>query len=343
MPQLSPEQLAPMMVGLETTYGSQPATFAPNTQGVLSINSPNAIDPQFGFQAILPHQAGWTKQKQIPTTALQPVNFSFPVTGGTAAATAFRQGPILEAAAAKLTSGATLVYTPAAPADCKSITVAQELVGYQVGVASESVVNEANGVFGNVILRGTPENGLIGEFRGLGIYQDPQETTLKTAYGGGTVAWSGGANNANKFLLSSGNRIKLNNGGSDYYPVCFAFEFDFGVDYGPIPDINSGATYGIFGLQVFDRNPRLTLTLGLDTLAASGVSFQDIHQDAQDGTTWAVTATYTDLSGRTLAFSFPTAQVIGVRKGTANRVRSVIVTLHVQHATAESEWTITHA
>ncbi len=343
MPQLSPEQLAPMMANVETTYGSQPGTFSPANQGFLSINSPNAIEPQFGFQRILPHQAGWTKGKQIPTTALQPVNFQFPLTGGSGAAAGFRQGVLFQAAAAKATTATEITYTPALPSECKSVTLAQELVGYQVGVTSESAVIEANGVFGNVILRGSPENGLIGEFRGLGLYQDPQETTLKTVYGGGSTAWSGGTNNANKFLLSSGNRITLNNGGSDYYPVVSGFEFDFGVDYGPIPDINSGATYGIFTLMTFDRNPTLTLTMGLDTLAAANISFQDIHQDAQDGTTWSVGAVYTDLSGRTFTFDFPTAQVVGVRRGVVNRVRSVAVTLHVQSDTEGAEWSIVHA
>jgi hypothetical protein len=343
MPQLSPEQLAPMMANVETTVGTRPATFVPNTQGFLSINSPNPITPDFGFQDILPHSTGWTKQKSIPTTALQPVNFLFPMTGGTSATAGWRHLPILQAAGCKATTGANIALTPIAPADAKSATFAVEMPGYQVGVTAESVVLEANGCFGSAILRGTFDGGFMGEFRGLGLYLDPAETTLKAAYGGGSTAWSGGTNNANKFILSGSNRIKLNNGGSDYFPMVGSYEFDLGVEYLAIKDINAGSTFGIYSIMVVDRNPRLTLVIGLDTLAASGISYQDINQDAQDGTTWSVGCVYTDLSGRTITIAVPTAQVIGVRLGTAQRVRSVAITLKPQSATPEGEWTITHA
>lgn len=343
MPQLSPLQLAPCMANVETTYGTQPATFSPANQGFLTMASPIALRPDFRYQDIRPHANSFTKQKRIPTTALRPVNFRFPLTGGTGAAAGFRQGVLFEAAGWKATVGASIAYALAPLADIKSITLAQEWPGYAVGVASESVVIEANGVFGNIRLIGTAAEGLYGEFAGLGLFQDPQETTLKTAYGGGTTAWSGGANNANKFILSSGNRIKLNNGGSDYFPVCSRFEFDFGVEVTAIEDINSGATFGIFTELITDRNPTIRLTLGLDTLAAANVSYQDLEQDAQDGTTHAINVTYTDLGGRTIAIAAPTAQVVGVEPAAGNKVRDVVVTYHVQSATAEGEATITHA
>src|SRR6185295_9699086 len=108
-----------------------------------------------------------------------------------------------------------------------------------------------------------------------------------------------------------------------YTPVVNAVEFDLGVEVTPIPDVNAGATFGFFTTLITDRNPRLTLTIALDTASAALVSYQDLKQDAQDGTTHAVTWKYTDLSGRTLLFTIPTAQVIGVRKGTANKIRTV--------------------
>src|SRR5262245_38623826 len=343
MPQLSPIQLAPMMAIVETTYGVQPAAWSPGTTGFLSINSPNAIESDMRFQEILPHQVSWTKLKDIPTTALQPINFQFPITGGTSAILGFRADPIFQCAGMKLTTGASLVYTPAAPDTVKSATMAQELVGYTVGATAQSVVEEANGVFGSIIFRGTAEAGLIGEFRGIGLFQQAQESTLKTLYGGGTTAWTGGANQANKFILSGASRLKLNNGATDYFPVANSMELDLGVEVTPIPDINAGATFGWFTTMITDRNPRLRLSISLDTDSAATVSYQDFKLDAQSGNPHAVSCIYTDLGARTFTFTIPSAQVIGVRKGTGAKVRTVLIDYKVQSATSEGEFTITHA
>jgi hypothetical protein len=343
MPQLSPEQLAPMMAIVEAVYGTQPGAWSPTTSGFLTITSPNAVESDMRYQQILPHQVSWTKQKDIPTTALQPINFTFPLMGGTSAIAGFRASPIFRCAGMKETIGATIIYTPATPADVVSASIAQELPGYVVGSTAESIVEEANGCFGNIIFRGTAETGLMAEFRGLGLFQDAQESTLRTLYGAGTNAWSGGANNANKFILTSPNQLTINNGAGVYAGVVNAMEFDLGVEVTPIPDVNSGATFGFFTTLITDRNPRLTLTIALDTAAAALVSYQDLKQDAQDGTTHAVTWKYTDLSTRTLLFTIPTAQLIGIRKGTANKIRTVQLTYKVQHATSEAEFTITHA
>lgn len=338
--QISAAQPGPVMAGTESVaYGTQPGTFAPNTQGVHCVNSPNAIEADEQFLYIQTHQLNFGQSKDIPTFKTKTVNLQIPIYGGSAANSPPLWNPFIQAAGGKgsVVAGTPGQYTWAQATRSQlatlAATVAQEMVG-----ESTSWVDEVNGCYGNLVFDAAPDRGLIATFTGQGLYQHPQSGTLKSIYGGGSTDWDAGTCNANKFILSSTNRVTVNNGGSDYYPVVKSVRFDLGVQYGPITDINSGATYGVFGIRITGMQPTLTLTIGLDGDTSANVDYLDLYEDADDTTTHAVDWVYTDLGGRTLTFSFPTAQVRPKRKGVAENIRTIDVQYKLQGATA---WSIT--
>lgn len=333
--QISAVQPGPVMCGTESvTYGTQPVTFAPNTQGIHAINSPNAIEADEQFQEIVVHQLDFGQQKDIPTFNTKTVNLQFPLMGGSAANSPPLVNPLFRAAGMY---GAVIAGTPGSyrwvqatrsQLATMAATIAQEMVG-----ETTSWVDETNGCYGTISFVGAADQGLIGTFTGQGLYQAPQSGTLKSVYGGGTTDWSAGTNNANKFILSSTNRVTVNNGGSDYLPLVKQVRFDLGVTYGPITDVNAGGSYGVFGIRISRMQPTLTLTIALDGDTSANVAYDDLYADAQSGTTHDVSWTYTDLAGRTLTFTFPTAQVRTKRKGTAENIRTIDVNYKLQGTT----------
>lgn len=338
--QISAATPGPVMAGTESVaYGTQPGTFSPSTQSVHCMNSPNAIEADEQFLTITTHQLDFGETKDIPTFKTKTVNLEFPIYGGSAANSPPRWNAFIQAAGGK---GSVVAGTPGqytwtkatrAQLTTMAATIAQEMVG-----ESTSWVDEVNGCYGNLILTATADRGLLGNFTGAGLYQHPQSGTLKSIYGGGSTNWDAGTNNANKAILSGSNRVTVNNGGSDYFPLVKQVRFDLGSVYGPITDMNAGATYGVFGVRITQMSPTLTLTIALDGDTSANVDYLDLYEDADDGTTHAIDWVYTDLAGRTLTFSFPTAQVKPKRKGTAENIRTIDITYKLQGTTA---WTIT--
>lgn len=323
--QISAAQPGPVMCGTESVaYGTQPATFVPNTQGVHAMNSPNAIEADEQFQEIVTHQQNFEQSKDIPTFTTKDVNLSFPIYGGSAANSPPLWAPFFQCAGAK---GTVVAGTPGAytftqatrlQVATMAATIAQEMYGDTTGW-----VEEVNGVYGNCVVTAAPDAGIIATLTGKGLMQAPQSGTLKSIYGSGSTNWSAGTCNANKSIVGSTNKLKINNGGSDYIPVCGGFRFDMGVTYGPVTDMNGGDNYGVFGIRITRMQPTLTLTIALDGDTSANVDYSDLYADAAAGTTHAITYIYTDLASRTLTFSFPTAQPKTKRKNVRENVRSL--------------------
>lgn len=338
--QLSAVQPGPVMCGTESVaYGTQPGTFSPSTQAVHCMESPNAIEANEQFQEIVVHQLNFDRGKDIPTFKTKDVNLRFPLMGGSAANSPPRFNPFFQCAGMK---GSVIAGTPGgyqwvqatrAELATMAATIAQEMVG-----ESTSWVEEVNGVYGTCVITAAPDQGVIGALTGTGLFQMPQAGTLKSIYGGGSTNWAAGTNNANKAIVSSTSRLTINNGGSDYFPVCGGWRFDLGVQYGPVTDLNAGATYGVFGVRITGMRPTLTITIALDGDTSANVDYLDFYEDADDTTTHDVTYVYTDLAGRTLSFSWPTAQVQPKRKTVRENNRFVDVTYLLQGSTP---WSIT--
>ena len=194
------------------------------------------------------------------------------------------------------------------------------------------------------MFRGSAEGGFLFEYRGSGLYQDPQAGTLKSIYGGGTSTWSGGTNNTNTFLLSSPNQLTVTpSGGSAYVGVVKSIEFDLGVEITEVTDVNSGATGGLFSISVTDRNPRLTVVWGTDTDNSAAVTYKKFFDDGAGGVTHHVTWKYTDLGSRTLLFDFPYAQITALRDGEAQKVRTLSASYKLTGVAGDDEFLVTHA
>lgn len=328
--QVSAVQPGPVMCGTESVaYGTQPGTFSPSTQAVHCMNSPNAIEADEQFQEIVVHQENFEQTADIPTFSTKRVQLEFPLMGGSAANSPPRFNPFLQCSGLK---GSVVAGTPGGyqwvlatrtQQATLAATIAQEMFGETTGW-----VEEVNGVYGSATITAAPETGVIGSLTGQGLFQGPQSGTLKSIYGGGSTDWSAGTNNANKAIVSSDNRFKINNGGSDYFPICGGFRFDMGVQYGPITDINAGGTYGVFGIRISAIAPTLTATLLFDGDTSANVDYADLYADSQAVTHHQINYTYTDLAGRTLAFDWE-CQVKPKRKGVRENQRSLEITYKI--------------
>lgn len=326
MGQVSAIQPGPVMCGTESVaYGTQPGTFSPSTQAVHVSDSPNAITADEQFHEFQSHQTNFEQNPDISTFTTKRVQLNFPIYGGSAANSPPRWNAFLQCAGLK---GSVVAGTPGsyrwvlatrAQQATLAATISQELFGETTGW-----VEEVNGVYGRCVLAADAATGLTGTLTGQGLYQGPQSGTLKSIYGGGSTDWAAGTLNANKAIVSSTNRLTINNGGSDYIPIAGGWRFDTGTEYGPITDINAGATYGVFGIRISRMAPTLVVTMLYDGDTSANVDYSDLFADSQAGTHHEVTYTYTDLGGRTLAFTWD-CQVRPKRPGTRENHRSLEV------------------
>jgi len=307
---LSVKKITPMCAMKETTYGTRP-TILPQTHGFVTMASPNPVRPEMNFETPDYQQSTWTPNKVIPTNRALPFNFSVPLMGGQAAGADSppRCNGILVACGLKetVTASTSVVYKQALPSEIESATLAAQLGGF----SAAGWTHEINGAYSNMRIR-MPWKGMpMIDFTGRGLFRAPAAGALHTVLGG--TAWAGGPTVANKFALTSTNRLSINNGAGAYTVVGKEVIFDLGIKFEDVGDFNSGATGNILRQAFTDSSePRLILTIALDTDASALASYKDLYDDADDGTTHNVTWKYTDLAGKTILFAFAACQVLTV-------------------------------
>src|SRR5690606_17274299 len=144
------------------------------------------------------HTDSFLLDRDIPTFKMARVRCRFALQGGSAANSPPRFAPMWQCAGAHQAVGAgtpgDVQWTLATRSQLKSTTWAFQLPGF-----TNSAVHEVNGLVGNCVITGSAREGLLCDFDGTGLYQHLQESDFATLYSG---TWSGGTNNANKFILS---------------------------------------------------------------------------------------------------------------------------------------------
>lgn len=320
--------IAPVMCKLEASYGTDP-TPAAATDDLRTYNSSIVADVDVERFAFDSHSQSFTNPPDI--IGARRVNVTLNTlwqgsgTLGTIAVNGFAALDALMSACASTSTAVavtSITYKPSTVAAMESATVWINHHGY---------IHKVNGLLGNIVMRGNPRTGVELAFRGMGKYVAP--VAVSTTFD----AWTGGTQRARPFL---GVACTINNGAA-YTPVLKSFEFDMGVRVEQVDDANNAT--GLWGFLVTDRNPTLRVRLAADTDGSAAITYDEWYTDlfSSGPTTHAVAWTVgAGLTGNSSAFSFPTAQLIEVKHAVENGHRVVDALYKLQHATAESEWSI---
>lgn len=285
-----------MVCGIETAYGAGPAngTFghADNTNlannGLRGVSSPNPVEPRQNFIDFIEHSNDYDEGDTISGIRTVPFSFTLNHQGGATATGLPRHHPLLLAAGLKHTvGGSNVVYQPVADTDTPaSLAIAFEL--------DNSWVWETRGAYVNIIMRLTPNAGWQMEVRGEGKWGGaPTPGTFATVYKAG---WSGGTSYANKVALSGSNRFKINNGGSDYFPVWKQLTLDLGWRWIQDESMNAPNLLDCL-LPESPRQMRATVDVGMDNSSSAAVDYADFFEDADDGTEHEMEFRWADRNG----------------------------------------------
>lgn len=244
--------------------------------GLKAVSSPNPIDARQNFIDFIEHGEGYDEGDTVSGIRTVPFAFNLNFQGGGAATTPPRFGPLLRAAGMNQAIGASSVtYAPVGDAD----TPASAVIGVEL---DNSWVWEVRGCYVNIIMRLTPRSGWQMEVRGEGKWVSgyPTAGTFTTVYKAG---WSGGTSLANKVALAGNDRFKINNGGSDYYPVWKSLAIDLGWRWIQDESMNDPTLLDCL-LPDSPRQMRATVEIGMDNNASAGVPYDELFEDADDGT-----------------------------------------------------------
>lgn len=320
----SRQRIAPMVAKVESSYAVDP-TPAGGTDDVLAIESPTPYNPEYERFEFRPHGSTFTRQLDIIGQRVGTFDAQCLLQGsgtrGTAAINGFAgMSALLQCCGITQTVNAStsIVFTPSTIAALKSATIYFEANG---------ALNKVNGAYGDLTIRGDPRSAPTCRVRGLGKYVAPALGTIS--------GWVGGTNRAVANLGVSGT---INNGAA-YTPVFLSYEFNTGNQIDRLPDMNDST--GLKSLVFGDRNPTLRISVALDTDGAAGVAYSEWFADIVSQTPHALAWSVGTATGNTIAFSFPTAQPIAVRHTGVASVNALDLTYKIQHAAAESEFSIT--
>jgi hypothetical protein len=324
------------MAKVEATYGTDAAPVG-GTDDVLTFDSSIVASPRAERIQFSPHKASMTKTTDVIAQRWVETSMKFWMDGsGTLANTAING---FTGKAALLTScGCTVTSTANTNILIKPSTVAAlsaaNTSSATIWADHNGYVHKVTGALGSAVMRGTPRTGCEVTYRGQGKYVIPAATAASFAN------FTGGTNRARPGI---GIACTINNGATYGNPVVQSFEFDLGNEVQRVDDMNDAT--GMYGFITTNRRPTLRMTFATDMSAtAADILYSEWYTDwfSSGPTTHAVAFTYgAGLTGNSVAFSFPTAQVVGINYGVTNGIRTTTVEYNVQHATAETEWVIT--
>lgn len=320
-------QHAALMAELETTYGTDPTPVS-GTDDCLIYGSASITEVEVERFELRPINGSFTRQSDIVAQRMYRHRFNTLLqtsgTNGTIAINGFKGLDAL-LSSCRMTSTATpatnIVYAPSTIAALESCTIWAKQGAY---------TKKSQGVQGNVTMKFTPRSGIECAFDMLGLYNVPvAHTTEWDSYTGGTKRAQPCLNIA----------MTINNGAS-YTPVVKMIEFNCGIQFQSIDNMN--ATTGVERIIIVDADPKIVVTLATDQYASANITYDEWYTDLfSAGPTTHALAWSVGATTNKLAFSVPTAQVIDVKEPEDNKLMDMQITYKVQHATPQSEFTIT--
>lgn len=281
---------------IEVTKGTRP-TMAANTHGFYLVDSPVGVGFEQNIQTIRKQSTTLNATTKVPTYRVWLPRMSTPFVGGAAADGPPRWAPLLRCAGFSQTvNAATSVVYALQSSTIETATIVTEQ-GARTG--SDKIVREVNGVNGTCRISASTTQEWRVSFDGQGVYLAETLETITDAIGG---AWSGGPAGEGSPLLSGTARLKINNGGSDYFVCLNSFDFSTNTEIIRKLDMNAGATGGLASVDFDDMDPTITLGLGQDPDGSANVTDLDFYDDIDASTAHNIDFAWVDALGRTFTF-----------------------------------------
>lgn len=326
--QPSRTRIAPVMAEVEATLGTDPTPVA-GTDDLLTFDSAVPWSLDVNRFELRPHGNSFTRGLDVIAQRFGRVRFRSLLQGSGTRGTETING-YKGLSACLQACGMTETATPATSIVLAPSTVAA-LKTSTLWVNHAGFIHKLNGCVGNVVMSGNPRGAIECDFDFMGSYVAP--VAVSTTFD----AFTGGTNRALPFLALVSPTI---NNGSAYTGFVFkSFRFDAGVQMEVMDNAND--SNGFEMILNIDRAPTLNITIAQDNYASATITYDEWFTDLFASTTHNVSFTQGTASGKIIAFSFPTAQVVNVTPQANGGHREVSIDYKLQHATAESEWSIT--
>ena len=332
--QLSRTRIKPALFKAETTYGTDP-TLAGGTDDVTLINSDDPIKPDFEGIPVRPHGASFTHTiKDIIGKRKTRVDCSFlmqgasvlPVTTTVPAVNGFTGNM-----AAWKSCGCTVTAAASTTVTIKPSTVAA-LESVYTKIEENGILWAIAGMYGNIRMSGgTGQPGVVCAYSGTGKYIEPTKATVSGFVGPdrsepalsvtASITPSGGS------AYNAADGLILDN-----------FTLDLGTQVNDVDDITEAT--GLEKLLFTDRRPTMQVVIAQDAHDTSALDFDEIFGDLTGRVVHAVSIAW-GTTPNLFTLAGPTAQLINATPGSKNGYKTLTLDYFLQHATAETEWSIT--
>ncbi len=315
MPQRS--RLTLVTAKLEASYGTDAApTVAANGQLMYTKVNPVAIAAKaFDVKALrqtlspLPRVLVPASQKWTGESLLQ---------GSGSAGVAPRLDALLQACqmSGTVAAGVSVTYAPSSALPLAGAPQSATIYTYLDGH-----VHQVPGAVGSFKLGGKPGEPIKVNFTMQGLYVSPVVQANPSGFTSDSFLAT--------FMHNAALKLKSSLNPTYYYPTFVAFDFDEGVKVAERGDASS--TFAVKGFMPVERNPSLKLTLEADF--ANRNFFPELEQGALLEAYFFQGAA----AGNTVLLGFPSAQLVDIKYGDANGVRTVELSMALVTATANAD------
>jgi hypothetical protein len=324
----------------ETTEGTDSVPVGA-TDDLLCYTNANPGEQTVERIQLQPFGATMTKPHGIMGAQFGEINLEFLFqpsgTAGTSAVNGYASiAALLQAAGCKETlvvgTPNSLVYAPATVTQLGTPSAVSPKCGpCSIYAEHDGLMNQYVGTWGNLVISGSPNTGLVAQFAGRAQYVAPTVATLS--------GWTGGTNRAAAFR-GIGCTITPS-GGSAYTGVVKSFKHDFGVAIDNITDCNNST--GLHGILFGDRKPTVEITIAADKDGSAALTYATMYANLAAGTQHAVAWTLGTVSGSKIAFAATQLDLISIRKGVDGHHRTITLQYEVVNSTPEADFSYTLA
>ncbi len=288
---------------LETNYGvdALPSPLA-NGQRMFSRVNPVAVSPHvFDVRAL---RNTFSPLPRVVTPSSQKWDGESLLQGSGTPGTSVRLDALLQACqvTATVNPGVSVTYTPSSASALASAPQSATIYSYLDGV-----LHRVLGAVGSFKLAGKAGEPIRTSFAMQGLYVSPSVQANPSNFATDSFLAT--------FMQNAALKLKSSANASYYYPAFIAFSFDEGLKVVQRNDASS--TAGIKGFLPTSRNSKLTLTLEAD------FANRNFFPELEQGTLLEVYFFQGATPGNTILFGFPSAQLIDVKYGDANGIRTV--------------------
>lgn len=333
-------------VKIEATEGTDP-TPAGGTDDLLAFTNVNPVEQQMESIRLEALAGTFTKPIGIAGPQTQPVNFEFmQQPSGSAGVSAVNGYAAIRAL--WLASGhsetvvavTSLTYAPVTIALLTTFGASSPFSGSATAyVEADGLLQKVSNIWGNMVLTGRPNSGLVAQMSGLGLYTAPTVATYAN--------YAIPTNRAKAFINTATTITR--NGGSAYTSVLKEFRFDGGAETERITDAN--ATTGLKGILFADRRAKVGITIAADKDGSAALTFAQFHSDRIAKVPHKISSTLGTTgagAGNIMTFTAPAGAVSGtngmeidtIRWGTDGAHRTLVIDYFCSSTTNEAEYSL---